>query len=105
MRIPSLDNSHRGRLDARAVKEWNGLAVAAEGPMFVITLDGTALEFIPVPSGSFLMGSDNTFFGETPAHRVTIEAAFFLGKYPVTQAQWVAVMGMNPSVFLGVPDP
>jgi formylglycine-generating enzyme required for sulfatase activity len=36
---------------------------------------------------------------EKPAHRVTISQQFYLGKYPVTQAQWEAVMGNNPSPY------
>jgi formylglycine-generating enzyme required for sulfatase activity len=34
-------------------------------------------------------------------HRVTLTQGFWLGKYPVTQAQWQAVMGSNPSSFIG----
>ena len=41
---------------------------------------------------------------EKPAHRVTISQPFYLGKYPVTQAQWEAVMGNNPSRFRGNPN-
>ena len=38
---------------------------------------------------------------EKPAHHVTISQPFYLGKYPVTQAQWEAVMETNPSQFQG----
>jgi formylglycine-generating enzyme required for sulfatase activity len=41
---------------------------------------------------------------EKPAHRVTISQPFYLGKYPVTQAQWEAVMGNNPSWFCSHPN-
>ncbi|GHU06259.1 hypothetical protein FACS1894158_12140 [Betaproteobacteria bacterium] len=65
-------------------------------------------EFILIPAGSFTMGADknsekaNT--DETP-HRVSISRAFYLGKYPVTQGEWVAVMGSNPSQFKGRSNP
>ena len=36
---------------------------------------------------------------EKPAHRVTISQPFYLGKYPVTLAQWATVMGNNQSIF------
>jgi formylglycine-generating enzyme required for sulfatase activity len=41
---------------------------------------------------------------EKPAHHVTISQPFYLGKYPVTQTQWEAVMGNNPSEFKGNPN-
>jgi len=63
------------------------------------------MEFVRIPAGTFIMGSPDTdaeaFDVEKPAHRVTISQPFYLGKYPVTQAQWEAVMGNNPSEFKG----
>jgi formylglycine-generating enzyme required for sulfatase activity len=41
---------------------------------------------------------------EKPAHQVTISQPFYLGKYPVTQARWEAVMGNNPSYRKGNPS-
>jgi formylglycine-generating enzyme required for sulfatase activity len=62
------------------------------------------VELVPVPPGEFLMGSGNQFFSEAPAHRVQIRSGFFLGRYPITQAQWLVVMGENPSTFRDSPD-
>ena len=53
-----------------------------------------------IPPGTFLMGGTEFDF-EQPVHRVTLTRGFFLGVYPVTQAQWQAVMGTDPSDFLG----
>jgi formylglycine-generating enzyme required for sulfatase activity len=58
------------------------------------------MEMIFVEGGTFQMGS---FYGygeqdERPVHSVTL-SAFNIGKYEVTQAQWKAVMGNNPSNF------
>jgi uncharacterized protein (TIGR02996 family) len=53
-----------------------------------------------IPPGSFLMGgtvNDN----EKPVHRVLLTAGFFMGTHPVTQAQWRAVTGAEPSHFTG----
>src|SRR5262245_33307560 len=61
------------------------------------------VELLPAPAGEFLMGSDNDLFGEAPAHAVRFRAGFWLGKYPVTQSQWRAVMGTNPSAFPEAP--
>lgn len=54
-------------------------------------------EFVLIPAGVFIMGSKE----ERPIHQVTIRRQFSLGRYPVTQAQWAAVMGKNPSTFRG----
>lgn len=72
---------------------------------FVETLaQNEQLEMVAIPGGSCLMGSPETELGrwecEGPQHSVTV-APFFLGKYPVTQAQWMAVMDNNPSCFQG----
>ncbi|MEP6707051.1 MAG: formylglycine-generating enzyme family protein [Pyrinomonadaceae bacterium] len=55
------------------------------------------MEFAYIPAGSFQMGDSNN----GPIHAVTISQGFYLGKTEVTQAQWVAVMGRNPSHFKG----
>ena len=56
-------------------------------------------EMIPIQGGTFRMGS-NENDREKPIHEVTLDS-FELGKYPVTQAEWKAVMGDNPSHFRG----
>jgi formylglycine-generating enzyme required for sulfatase activity len=62
--------------------------------------NGVKLAMIELPGGTFLMGSENGSDDEKPVHEVTV-SAFAIGKYPVTQAQWQAVMGDNPSHFKG----
>jgi formylglycine-generating enzyme required for sulfatase activity len=61
------------------------------------------IKFRPIPAGSFLMGSpdDDKEAGsdEKPQHRVRISKPFYLGVYELTQAQYEAVMGKNPSWF------
>ena len=63
----------------------------------------TAMEFVLIEPGTFAMGSPATEEGrgsnEGPVHEVTLSQPFFLGKYEVTQGQWTAVMGANPSHF------
>ncbi len=51
-----------------------------------------ALEMVFIPGGTFMMGSPKGegYDSEKPQHEVTIQP-FFMGKYPVTQAQWKAV--------------
>ena len=60
--------------------------------------NGVDLDMVYIPAGSFLMGSPDSESGsndrERPQHQVTIPP-FFLGKYPVTQAQWRAVANLS----------
>ncbi|GAB1538531.1 hypothetical protein NUACC21_11930 [Scytonema sp. NUACC21] len=59
--------------------------------------NGVQLDMVAIPSGSFLMGSPEDeperSRSESPQHSVTIQS-FFIGKYPVTQAQWRAVASL-----------
>ena len=64
-------------------------------------LNGLANSFVPIAAGEFMMGSQNGYNNEKPVHRVRISRSFEMGKYEVTQAQWSAVMGNNPSFFKG----
>ena len=59
------------------------------------------MEFAWVPPGEFQMGSTRQrgFTDELPVTRVKLTRGFWMGKYEVTQAQWEAVMGSNPSRF------
>jgi formylglycine-generating enzyme required for sulfatase activity len=61
-----------------------------------------SLEMVAIPSGSFVMGAseeeEDSISRERPQHLVNVPA-FFMGKYPITQAQYEAVMGTNPSRF------
>ena len=70
--------------------------------------NGVSLEMVKIPGGRFLMGSPETeadrWSSEGPQHYVDVPE-FFMGKYAVTQAQWQAVMGNNPSNFKGASRP
>jgi formylglycine-generating enzyme required for sulfatase activity len=62
------------------------------------------MEFVLIPAGQFLMGSDDGYRDEPPIHKVTISQPFFLSIYAVTQREGEAVMGNNPSAFKGAPN-
>jgi formylglycine-generating enzyme required for sulfatase activity len=68
---------------------------------------GVSLDLIHVPGGAFMMGApDNDLDAkdnEKPQHLVIVKA-FAIGKYPITQAQYEAVMRYNPSKFGGNPN-
>ncbi len=74
-----------------------------------VNLPAPSIPMIRIPAGSFMMGSPDTERGrdsdEGPVHQVTFENDFYLGETEVTQGQWCAIMGDNPSVASGVgPD-
>jgi formylglycine-generating enzyme required for sulfatase activity len=66
--------------------------------------NGVKLEMIAIPGGTFWMGSPTNEAerddDESLQHQVTVPN-FFMGKYPLTQAQYQAIMGHNPSYFKG----
>jgi formylglycine-generating enzyme required for sulfatase activity len=66
--------------------------------------NSTGMEFVRIPAGEFRMGSNDGDTDERPVHTVRISRPFDLGKYEVTQAQWEAVMRINPSHFTGDPN-
>ncbi|GAK50759.1 hypothetical protein U14_02000 [Candidatus Moduliflexus flocculans] len=66
----------------------------------------TGIELVWIPPGRFRMGACEedlrrgwAYEWELPPHEVDITPGFWMGKYPVTQAQWVAIMKENPSRF------
>ena len=69
--------------------------------------NGITLEMVNLPAGEFLMGSPDSDpdarDNEKPQHQVKVNS-FAIGKYPVTQAQYEAVMGNNPSLFQNNPQ-
>jgi formylglycine-generating enzyme required for sulfatase activity len=67
--------------------------------------NGIGIEFVLIQASTFQMGSNyrDTFNDKKPAHQMRISRPFYLGKYEVTQDQWQAIMGDNPSQFKGYP--
>ncbi|REJ44223.1 MAG: TIR domain-containing protein [Microcystis flos-aquae TF09] len=89
--------------------------------------NGITLEMVAIPGGTFTMGTEDEeieklvkkfnwdeFRGERPQHEVTVPP-FFMGKYPITQAQWKAIasrtdlkvkqdLDFNPAYFKDRPD-
>src|ERR1022692_2905535 len=62
------------------------------------------MKFVWIPPGSFMMGSpkDEQAHGQDETlHKVTLSKGFYMSVYLVTQEQWQAVMGKNPSHFKG----
>jgi formylglycine-generating enzyme required for sulfatase activity len=70
--------------------------------------DGVTMDMVIIPAGKSLIGASpanpDSSPDEYPQHEVTI-ATFCLGRYAVTQAQYQAVMGSNPSMFKSAKSP
>ncbi len=85
-------------------------AIAATGLAWRVRDTATQVEMLLVPPGTFqmgcIMGSDQyeCYSSEEPVHQVTLTNAFYLGRYEVTQSQWTATMGSNPSSVQGQSD-
>ncbi|MDR1611368.1 MAG: SUMF1/EgtB/PvdO family nonheme iron enzyme, partial [Planctomycetota bacterium] len=101
----------------------DGLAKAT-GKLSLDCGGGVTLDLVRIPAGTFMMGSPaggleaddvreikeirrKKSWGEydETQHQVTLSSAFYMGIYEVTQSQWRAVMGGNPSNFSGYDNP
>ncbi len=64
----------------------------------------TGIKLVPIPAGTFRMGSPADEAGRTPGetpHQVALTQDYWLGATDVTQAQWTAMINTNPSIFKG----
>lgn len=83
--------------------------LAGRGEEITVYLPGDVpLELVYIPEGTFEMGSPTgersrgAVHGSEDLHQVTLSEGYYLGKYEITQAQWQALMGSNPSSGHGV---
>jgi formylglycine-generating enzyme required for sulfatase activity len=88
-------------------ERWQKAQPKEPRPGDLTTIDlgnGIAMQFAWCPPGTFLMGSpagEPERRDDETQHRVTLTQGYWLGIHPVTQAQWQAVTGNNPSSFKG----
>jgi formylglycine-generating enzyme required for sulfatase activity len=86
--------------DSEAVEGQELFASALERELEITNEIG--MKFRLIPPGTFLMGSpedEEDRREDEHQHEVTLTRAFYMGVYPVTQAEWTSVMGSNPSCF------
>jgi formylglycine-generating enzyme required for sulfatase activity len=65
---------------------------------------GVTLDMVSIPGGTFMMGDDRHHQDERPLHQVTVPP-FYMGKYPITQAQYRSIMGDNAGFGVGADYP
>jgi len=89
-----------------------GAAGESKSSPGILTLDldkGVTMKLVLIRPGKFMMGSLDSEQGragdECPQHQVIITKPFYMGVTEVTQAQYEAVMGANPSEFKGPTNP
>lgn len=80
-----------------AAGQAGGARAGVKKPAATHVVHPLGMRFVEIQAGSFDMGADVPEW-ERPIHRVHVNA-FYLGVTEVTQAQWQAVMGTNPSQF------
>jgi hypothetical protein len=82
-----------------------GLAVSAPEEITILLPGDVPLVMVRIPAGSFQMVSQGDagweYLDERPVHTVNIACNFSMGRYELTQQQWLAVMGSWPH---GPPD-
>jgi formylglycine-generating enzyme required for sulfatase activity len=65
--------------------------------------NGTGIEMVLVPPGTFAMGAGadvtDPHWQELPVHSVTLTRAYYIARFETTQAQWLARTGSNPAWF------
>jgi formylglycine-generating enzyme required for sulfatase activity len=89
-----------------AANESAGILTVRATSTVDTTRSGTVIVtiFVGIQGGTFTMGSPETevsrYSNEGPQHQVTV-ISFYMGKYEVTQKEWVEIMGSNPSGFKG----
>ena len=92
--------------DAAVVTDANlRAAIMSSGFAWRVRDNAANIEMLLVPAGTFTMGcSASAQYAcssiESPTHQVTLAQAFYMGRYEVTQAQWTAKIGSNPSYFV-----
>jgi formylglycine-generating enzyme required for sulfatase activity/serine/threonine protein kinase len=101
------EQAERNRIEQQAREQAAKEQVARDRAAGRTQLDlgrGVRMELVFIAPGEFLMGSNESNY-EKPIHTVRITRGFWMGKYEVTQEQWEAVMGNNPSNFKGAQNP
>ncbi|MBU2560075.1 formylglycine-generating enzyme family protein [archaeon] len=90
----------------RIILPNTGVPEKPENPIPLVPINNdiiSEIEFVLIPAGEFDMGTNETegplSRSSRPIHHVKITKPFYMGKYEVTQKQWGAIMGYNPSFF------
>ena len=102
-RLGKMPVMKRSRERLRLAERVAELLNSGVRPVVPEVVNSIGMRLALIPPGRFRMGSPTSeagrFYNEGPLHEVEITRPFYLGVFPVTQAQWQTVMGNNPSWF------
>jgi len=98
---PAPDGSQTHKTQAGRLETGGTNPAVSVGSLEQELTNSIGMRFVLLPAGEFQMGANDGDSNERPVHTVHINQPFYMGKYPVTQAEWEAVMGENPSHFNG----
>ena len=94
----------RKRREEEAKKHDLSVPGTKAGEKKTVTVNGVEFAFRWCPEGTFMMGSpsgEDGRYGDEKQHQVTLTKGFWMLETEVTQKQWKAIMGSNPSHFKG----
>ncbi len=107
---PGLTGLVKTIVDKRLAELGGKVAVAPSSSsgklpetMELVPAPGASMKFRLIPAGTFTMGTPGNAGAELP-HQVKITRPFYFGMTEITQAQWLAIMGNNPSNAPGDPE-
>lgn len=93
---PSIGQQNNGAGGSQSATPTQPAATSSLNPVLQRLINN----MVYVEGGTFQMGSDDIFGSAKPVYQVTL-SSYYIGKYEVTQEEWKAVMGSNPSHFRG----
>ena len=104
---PSIGLNTIGFRIARTIPEKNALSLLSAKPINnkLWTPPKLGMKFVYVAPGSFHMVLNDVDSDEKPVRKVTVSSGYWIGKYEVTQSEYQAVTGKNPSYFKGSNKP
>jgi uncharacterized protein (TIGR02996 family) len=102
--VTYLRRTPRGQGRLEAEQRLQALLASGARPLMPTVTSSVGIKLVLIPPGTFQMGASAGEYGcephELPRHEVSITRAFYLGVTHVTQRQYQAVLGANPSTFV-----
>lgn len=99
-----LSTGESGYITIPTMESHEGWEEVKNETLKTITVNGVSFNMVLVEKGTFMMGGTE-YSGEKPIHSVSLTKSYYIGETEVTQELYQAVMGSNPSYYLGTQRP